>query len=57
MGDKHEKKAYYKRRDGRPEMKYQGIMGVTLFLMVLLTGICFSICFLDVEGGTRKGKR
>lgn len=40
MGDKHEKKAYYKRRDGRPEMKYQGIMGVTLFLMVLLTGIC-----------------
>lgn len=31
MGDKHEKKAYYKRRDGRPEMKYQGIMGVTLF--------------------------
>lgn len=37
MGDKHEKKAYYKRRDGRPEMKYQGIMGVTLFLMVLLT--------------------
>ena len=45
MGDKHEKKAYYKRRDGRPEMKYQGIMGVTLFLMVLLTGICLVYVF------------
>ena len=45
MGDKHEKKAYYKRRDGRPEMKYQGIMGVTLFLMVLLTGMCLVYVF------------
>lgn len=45
MRDKHEKKAYYNRRDGRPEMKYQGIMGVTLFLMVLLMGICLVYVF------------
>lgn len=31
MGDNHKQKDYYDRRDGRPEMKYHGTMGVTLF--------------------------
>lgn len=46
MRDNHEQKEYLNRRDGRPEMKYHGTMGVTLFLMVILTGICLVYVFL-----------
>lgn len=45
MRDNHEQKEYLNRRDGRTEMKYHGTMGVTLFLMVILTGICLVYVF------------
>lgn len=40
MEDNHEA------RDGRPKMKYRGTMGVTLFLMILLVGICLVYVFM-----------
>lgn len=46
MGNKNEPKDQYGWKDGRPEMKYHGTMGVTLFLMVLLTGICLVYIFM-----------
>lgn len=40
MGDNYES------RDGRPNMKYRGTMGATLFLMLLLVGICLVYVFM-----------
>ena len=54
MGDNHKQKDYYDRRDGRPEMKYHGTMGVTLFLMVLLTGICLVYVFMMLRVAPEK---
>lgn len=56
MRDNHEQKEYLNRRDGRPEMKYHGMMGVTLFLMVILTGICLVYVFFDAACGAGKGE-